>query len=190
MQTASKEEFEKKMMRIRFVLENAWIDAFSLEAIDKTVNSVKEGQAVDKHLVPILNHYRKLMQYDLCLSVTKLFEKTGKNSLTNIQADARKHQTGDWGKFPKVMSSAAYQKAEAYRNRYLAHLDVEVSADPLTNGEMEQLLKPATDFFNNVCINVDEPEWQLTERELQSLHIRRDIDLLFTLALHIEDAEG
>ncbi len=188
MQEVSEEELKKRMLRIRGVLRNAWIDAYGLDVIDNCIKGVEKDFRIDGHLVSILNHYRKLMQYDLCLSVTKLYEKTGKNSLRNIQSLAMRFRTGNWGKFPKTEESAL-KKAEAYRNGYLAHLDVEVSATPLTNDEMSELLKPATDFFNNICTNVNKPEWKLTDSELALLHTQRYFDFFGVLQQHIEDVE-
>lgn len=187
MQAVSEEDFKNRMLRIRGVLRNAWIDAYGLDVIDNCIKSVEKDYRIDGHLVSILNHYRKLMQYDLCLSVTKLYENTGNNSLRNIQSFAMKFRTGNWGKFPKVEISAL-NKAEAFRNGYLAHLDVEVSASPLTNDEMTQLLKHASDFFNNICINVNKSEWTLTDSELNLLHTQRYFDFLGVLQRHTEDA--
>ena len=115
-----------------------------------------------------------------------MYEKTGANSLKNIQQFAMEFQTGDWGKFPKG-SPDALKKAEAYRNGYLAHLDVKVSAAPLTNDEMIGLLKPATDFFDSVCINVGEQEWALTDNELNCMHLQRYFDFTDIIQKHIKD---
>ena len=186
MKKISKEEFEERMLRIRGVLQNAWIDAYGLGVIDNFIKGVEKEYTIDRHLVSILNHYRKLMQYDLCLSVTKMYETTGANSLKNIQQFAMGFRTGNWGKFP-VVSCDALGKAEAYRNGYLAHLDVKVSADPLTNDEMMGLLRPVTDFFNNICINVGEQEWALTDNELNRLHMQRYFDFADVLQKHIKD---
>lgn len=188
MQTISKEDFENRMMRIRSILWDAWMDSYGLDVIDNFIKVIEGEHKIDGHLVSLLNHYRKLMQYDLCLSVMRMYEPTGRNSLKNIQAYAKQYCIGSWGKFPKV-SSTILGKAEAYRNGYLAHLDVEVSADPLTNDEMRQLLEPVTAFFNNICTNVGEPEWVLKDNELKRLQAQRFLDFLNVIQVHIIDVD-
>ncbi len=188
MKTVSEKDFEERMLRIRSVLRNAWIDTYGLDVIDSYIKDVEKEHMIDGHFVSILNHYRKLMQYDLCLSVTRMYETTGNNSLRNIQAIAIGFRTGNWGKFPTV-SLPALKKAEAYRNSYLAHLDVEVSSTPITNDDMTQLLKSATAFYNSICINVSKPEWALSDNELNLLHLQRYFDFIDVLQQHIKDKE-
>lgn len=185
MQTIDREEFKNRMFRIRYVLHMAWVDSYGLDVIDDVIKKSEDSYKIDKHLISMLNHYRKLMQYDLCLSITRMYEKSGNNSLKNIQSIAMGFRIGNWGKFPKI-SASAWNKIVAFRNSYLAHLDIEASADPITNNEMKELLRQATDFYNSVCNNTGEPDLALTSNELSRLHLQRIFDFMSVTQPHME----
>ena len=185
METVNREEFKSRMLRIRYVLHMAWMDSYGLDVIDNVINKFEDSYEIEKHLISMLNHYRKLMQYDLCLSVTRMYEKPGNNSLRNIQAIATEFKTGNWGKFPKP-STSVWNKIVAFRNSYLAHLDIDASADPITNDEMKELLRQATDFYNSVCNNTGELDLAFTSNELSRLHLQRIFDFLSVTQPHME----
>lgn len=185
MVTVSREEYKGRMMRIRYVLRMAWVDSYGLDVIDDVIKKAESNYKIDKHLISMLNHYRKLMQYDLCLSVTRMYEERGHNSLRSIQAIAMAFRTGSWGKFPKI-STSVWNKIKAFRNSYLAHLDIKASAEPITNDEMKELLKQATDFYNCVCNNTGEPDLSLSENELSRLHLQRIFDFMSVTQPHME----
>lgn len=178
----SKAEFAERMMRLRHLLKMAWTDVYSLDMIDNQIKQLENNYKIDGHLVDILNHYRKLMQYDLCLSLTKLYY-SGNNSLKGILCAAHQYRTGDWGKYLDFSNDKTWEKIKAYRDHYLAHLTYDTPKDSLSYNEMIHFLHPLTDFYNRLCANVDGgADWMLTDNELNKLQFHRFLDFMSILA--------
>jgi len=172
------EELENRLTHLRIVLENIWADVHSLQTIDGTIREMEnDGKEWDPHYIRMLNHYRKLMQFHLCLSLCKLCDDRGENTLKNIGGHVRMYAVCDLPRAPKC-HGYVWQKMRDYRNKYIAHLDYVLPEEPLINEEMISCVQPLTDYYNAVCKSVPDCEkLVITSSDIGMEHMIRFMDL-------------
>lgn len=172
-------EYYRRYEELQFLLEQAYVDIYSLEEIEKYNKSVHEdGRALTKSSFNVLGHICELLKADLGLTIWKIYSdddakaNTIKHLSTYIHLNCS--DIVDASTLPKMGLPSELRDAKSrlttLRKNHLAHNDSQKAHASIQISEMVAIVENLRTKLNGLCFTkLDARAREITDQQLLSI---------------------